>query len=221
MSDTEGFAALITVAIAWAGFAAFGRRKKWSGVIRHGGGFVAGLFTLVMGVILFAPGGPDTSPVADATMQPRPVAAAEKQTGMGISPVQFADRWNSISQDKIGTIEFAEGAEKIELARNQALLLNSKNESGLVDGAMFMFAPQTDLEALNAMINVAAIIGSTNPELAPNQRGEIMKRLRMTGDDADYEFADGKRTRTHVVGSVKYYFMQIAGLLVFGAEAPD
>ncbi len=219
MSDAAGFSALAIFAISWAVFATAGRQKGWPGIIRHGGGLVVGLVVLMLGVVAFSPSEPERSTVSEASQQPSKLA--EKPAGLGVTRAQFADRWNSISQNEIGAIELTEGAAKIDLAKNQGLLLTSKNESGLVDGAMFMFAPQTDLEALNAMINVAAIIGSTNPELAPDQRGEIMRRLRMTGDDADYEFADGERTRTQVVGSVKYYFTQIAGLLVFGAEAPD
>lgn len=84
-----------------------------------------------------------------------------------------------------------------------------------------MFAPQTAVDALDALINVAAIIGATNPDLTPAQRGEIMKRLRMTGDDADYQFANNEHARRHVVGQVKYYFMRIADVVMFGAEVPD
>lgn len=39
---------ILPIAMTWAGIAALGRRKGWSATVRHGGGFVLGLFALVL-----------------------------------------------------------------------------------------------------------------------------------------------------------------------------
>lgn len=86
MSDAEGFLAIATFVIAWVGFAYMGRRKSWSGIIRHGGGFVAGMGALVIFAIISPTGRPAPAPsLAESEVQPSPVAAVEKKPGIGVT----------------------------------------------------------------------------------------------------------------------------------------
>lgn len=77
-----GWIWLITVVATWAGIAAMGRRKGWSGVIRHGGGFVAGVVALAMTMLV------TDSLLKPAMPVPQTVVAAQNSK-TEITPVDY------------------------------------------------------------------------------------------------------------------------------------
>ena len=104
---------------------------------------------------------------------------------------------------------------------NVSLMGAADKDSGIMKELVVMLIPQAQNETEKALLAYITLMLMLNPELTVEQRGELIKELKLTGEDVTdlLNQNDGMAVR----GKVKYRttFVKDMGVLQFIASAKD
>jgi hypothetical protein len=221
----------------WLGFALWARQiKKWSMIIAVGGGFIVGCLAL----IFLIPTDPNNSSNPISQVNPvselaKPVTQISENSSsvdqqpenppakkeLKVAKKQFITGWNSVSQKRLKSIKYNDNVAQIEVGNSQILQLYKGGDES-ISSALLLFSSDKPVDIMAFMLNIAAVVAGVQPSIPENQRGEILKRLKLIGENADYDFSDEKGSRSYVKGNVKYWVGMIPQMaMMFGAESPN
>jgi hypothetical protein len=164
-----------------------------------------------------APTSPDTVP-AEASAPASQPDAKPRHASLQPDWRAFAAGWNEVSDRDITGVAAQKGVATIDIGNSQALMLTENPDGSLREAAVGLGSSES-VDILAFIGNMAALIAGVQPDLGPEQRGEILRGLRLMGDDMDFDFSDEEKVREHHVGTVKYWAALIPGMgLLFGAS---
>lgn len=152
-----------------------------------------------------------------------------KILNLGMTAEQFKSKFNNCVIQSgvdnfflIGDIRINTGSVQDVLQYNfsESLIMQGAvdKSNGLVKEVWLFGSPKTNIESMQLLTAYALLIGTVNPELSINERGNLLKELKLSADEIE-----SLRTSkgTAVRGNIKYTTLLIDGIFQFIASAKD
>jgi len=143
---------------------------------------------------------------------------------LGFTPDQFKDSFNAAAEEmrfKLKIDDFIIEGGSVKYTFTKSLVMSgtvNKEDNSIKEIFIMGHGDGTAMSALNIMMAIGTIIATTSPELSADERGNLIRELRLAGDDMNLSNYSGKAIR----GDMKYWVNSSEALgIVFGAISAD
>lgn len=171
-------------------------------------------------VLVYEPGSdtPDPAP----TDSPTPIPAAPTIPGsIGMTPEEFVARWDAAAA-AAGSPEMHIGSVAVEEGDVQDVFQHEINAGVFIQGSVnkldgsvrevsVIIGAQDLGQAAEGFLAMALLIEVSSPDLLPEERGDVLRELRLFEEDVDISTLDGSVRR----GNIEYTLLGVEGVGLF------
>ncbi|MDP1681061.1 MAG: hypothetical protein Q8L39_04725 [Burkholderiales bacterium] len=110
-----------------------------------------------------------------------------KQKTLNLDWFELRQQWNAVVGEVVRIESFkepAKGGYTVDFGNNLAMLAGTSDSK--VTNLLIIYGGGDGLGAIKLFGAMLGAIAVTNPSLSPTERGAILKRMKLAGDDEDY-----------------------------------